>query len=94
MTDCLRKGTFAWTDAVSKSFQEIKDKMTKAPVLRLPDFSKSFEVACDASGLGIGGVLNQEGHPIAYFSEKLKDAQLRYSNYNRKFYAVVQTLRH
>ena len=34
------------------------------------------------------------GNPIAYFSEKLKDAQLRYSNYDRKFYAVVQTLRH
>ena len=94
MTDCLRKGTFVWTDAASKSFQEIKDKMTKTPVLRLPDFSKLFEVACDASGLGIGGVLNQEGHPIAYFSEKLKDAQLRYSNYDREFYAVVQTLRH
>ena len=50
--------------------------MTKAPVLRLPDFSKPFEVACDASEIGVGGVLNQEGHPIAYYSEKLKDAQL------------------
>ena len=94
MTDCLRKGTFIWTEAASKSFQEIKDKMTQAPVLRLPDFFKPFEVACDASGLGIGGVLNQEGHPIAYFSEKLKDAQLRYSNYDKEFYAVVQILRH
>ena len=82
MTDCLRKGTFTWTEAAARAFQGIKDKMTKAPVLRLPDFSKPFEVACDASGLGIGGVLNQEGHPIAYFSEKLKDAQLRYSNYD------------
>ena len=58
MTDCLRKGTFVWTDATSKSFQKIKDKMTQAPVLRLLDFSKPFEVACDTSGLGIGGVLN------------------------------------
>ena len=94
MTNCLRKGTFVWTEAASKSFKEIKDKMTHAPMLRLPNFSKPFEVACDASGLSIGGVLNQEGHPIAYFSEKLKDAQLRYSNYDREFYAVVQTLRH
>ena len=89
MTDCLRKGTFAWTDAASKSFQDIKDKMTQAPVLRLPNFFKPFEVACDTSGLGIGGIWNQEGHPIAYFSEKLKDAQLWYSNYYRKFYTVV-----
>ena len=94
MTDCLRKGTFMWTDAASQSFKDIKDKMTQAPVLRLPDFFKPFEVACDASGLGVEGVLNQEGHPIAYFSEKLKDAQLRYSNYDQEFYAVVQTLRH
>ena len=83
-----------WTDAASQSFKDIKNKMTQAPVLSLPDFFKLFEVACDSSGLGVGGVLNQEGHPIAYFSEKLKDAQLRYSNYVREFYAVVQTLRH
>uniref|UniRef100_A0A2N9IG07 RNA-directed DNA polymerase n=1 Tax=Fagus sylvatica TaxID=28930 RepID=A0A2N9IG07_FAGSY len=42
----------------------------------------------------IGGVLSQERHPIAYFSEKLNDAKLRYSTYDKEFYAVVQALRH
>ena len=49
--------------------------MTATPVMRLPDFSKVFEVACDASGLAIDGVLSQENHPFAYFIEKLNDTQ-------------------
>ena len=67
MTDYIPKGDFVWTKATSKAFHEPKKKMAEAPILRLPDFSKAFEVTCDASGVGIGGVLSQEGHPIAFF---------------------------
>ena len=59
---------------VAKAFVEIKTRMISAPVMRLPDFSKIFEVACDASDIGIG-VLAQEGYPVAYFNEKMNDAK-------------------
>ena len=66
---------FQWSNATSQAFKEIMVKMTEAPVLQYPDFTKVFEVVCDALSVGIGGVLSQEGHPIAFFSEKLSDAK-------------------
>ena len=58
ITDCLKSEGFQWTPATSKAFAEIKRMMTEAPVMRLPNFSKAFEVTCDASELAIGDVLS------------------------------------
>ncbi|KAJ9566128.1 hypothetical protein OSB04_002094 [Centaurea solstitialis] len=71
VTDCMKGKTFVWTDAAESAFQSIKEKLTTAPILVLPDFSQAFELHTDASKVGIGGVLSQGGRPIAYFSEKL-----------------------
>ena len=94
ITDCMKQKGFIWTKTATKAFNEVKQKMTDAPIMRLPDFTKPFEVECDASGIGIGGVLSQEHHPIAYFSEKLNDAKQKYSTYDKEFYAIIQTLWH
>ncbi|CAA7399126.1 unnamed protein product [Spirodela intermedia] len=94
LTDCLKKETFLWTEAIEQAFDRVKALITQAPILRLLDFGKVFEVACDASGVGIRGVLSQEGHLIKYFREKLNDVRLRYSTYDREFYTVIQALKH
>ena len=67
-----------WTEKHDAAFSELKRIVSNEPVLSLPDFDKAFEVHIDASDVAIGGVLVQEGHPIAYKSRKLLDRERRY----------------
>jgi len=58
--------------------------LTKALILASPNFTKTFELECDASRIGIGAVLLQESHPIAYFSENICGASLNYPTYDKE----------
>jgi hypothetical protein len=55
---------FAWSDSQEVAFCTLKDKLTHAPLLKLPDFNNVFELECDASGIGLGTVLLQEGKQL------------------------------
>src|SRR4051812_13617587 len=93
LNDLTKKGVpFVWGVAQDLAFDELKRLLTSAPLLALPDFAKQFEVECDASGIGIGCVLMQEGRPIAHFSEKLSGARLNYPVYDKELYALVRVL--
>jgi hypothetical protein len=69
MTKLLEKDTkFKWSPKCEEVFLTLKKILTTTPILTQPDIEKSFDVYCDASGTGIGGVLMQDGHVIAYAS--------------------------
>ena len=94
LNEVIKKNVvFKWGEKQEEAFNALKQKLTNAPILALPNFSKSFEIECDASNVGIGVVLLQEGHPIAYFSEKLSGPALNYSTYDKELYALVRALK-
>jgi hypothetical protein len=73
MMELLAKGnTFEWTPKRETSFQELKKRLTTAPVLTMLDMEKPFSIYCDASGQGLGCVLMQDGYVVAYASRQLR----------------------
>ena len=89
LTEIVKKSMgFKWDSEQDRAFIEIKERLCGAPLLALLDFSKTFEIEYDASGISIGAVLMQEKRPIAYFSEKLNGAALNYLTYDKEFYAL------
>ena len=88
-----RKGKkFEWIEKCEEAFQELKRKLTIAPILVVPNPSLDFVVCIDASLDGIGVVLMQEGQAIAYESRKLKGHELNYPTHDLKLTAVVHAL--
>lgn len=92
LTALLKKDAYEWNKPATDAFKALKNAITAAPVLALPNFSKPFMLETDASGTGIGAILSQDKHPITYFSKKLNNSMQHKSAYVRELYAVTEAM--
>ena len=81
-----------WGASCQTAFEFLKEKLTAAPVLAAPDFSKPFEVVADASDYTLGAILLQEGRPVAFESRKLTPAECNYHTPEKELLAVMHAL--
>ena len=94
MTKLLQKeAKFDWSPSCEEAFQTLKTFLTTAPVLAQPDIDRSFDVYCDASKIGLGCVLMQDGRVIAYASRQLKKHEVNYPTHDLELAAVVHALK-
>jgi hypothetical protein len=94
MTSLLEKGReFKWDSKCQDSFDQLKMRLMSPLVLVMPDLQKGFDIYCDACGQGLGCVLMQEGHVIAYASRQLRKHELNYPTHDLELTAVVHALK-
>ena len=90
VTSLLKKDVFQWLDRASAAFDKLKTAMTTTLVLKLPDFNRPFIIEADASGVGIGAILMQDGRPLAYTSKALSPSHQNMSVYDKEMLAIVR----
>jgi hypothetical protein len=92
LIDLTKKGAFKWNEAAQMTMDKMKKVMSTCLVLALPDFNLPFTLECDASREGIGAVLMQNRHPLAYESRKLRGPELLYNIYDKEMLAIMHVL--
>ena len=84
---------YKWDKECQESFDKIKGIIAKQTMLVFPDYNKPFVVYTDASDYQLGGVVTQEGKPVAFFSRKLNSAQKKYTTTDKELLSIVETLK-
>ena len=84
---------FEWTEQYEQSCQELKEELTSAPMLTIPEGRDGFVIYRDASKMGLGAVLMQHDKVIAYASRQLKDYERNYPTHDLQLATVVFALR-
>jgi hypothetical protein len=85
--------TYEREGACDKAFETLKGILVKAPVLKLPDFDKNFEIHSDASNFAIGRILVQEGRSVAFENKKLSETKRRWPTHEKEMWAVIHCLK-
>jgi len=85
--------TFKWTDECQKAFEEAKRMISRETILAYADFSKTFHIHTDASDYQLGGVIMQDGRPLAFYTRKLNSAQMRYTTGEQELLSIVEILK-
>jgi hypothetical protein len=88
-----KENKYEWGNTQQTAFETIKQAISQAPVLALPDPSLPYTVKADASGFAVGAALEQQGKPIAFLSKKMNDAERRYPVHEQELLAIVLALR-
>ncbi|KAL9985759.1 hypothetical protein ACROYT_G008200, partial [Oculina patagonica] len=83
-----------WSDEQQHAFDKLKDSLTKNHVMSYFNPAQETEVIVDASPVGLGGILAQDGKVISYASRALSDVETRYSQTEREMLAIVWALEH
>ena len=80
---------FDWLPQHKEAFLRIKTLLTQAPILHYYDASKEVPIESDSSDVGLGGVITQEGHPIAYASRALSQTERNYAQIEKECLSIV-----
>ena len=83
LTALLRNDAFAWKPTATCAFEKLKQAMCTTPILAMPDFSEPFTIESDACDNGLGAVLLQDKHPIAFTNKFLSGKNLAASTYEK-----------
>ena len=93
LRNLTRKATkWCWSQDCEKSFQAIKEQLTKAPVLSYFDSNEEIVVQVDSSKDGLGAVLLQNGQPVEYASRSLSDSEKKWAQIEKEALAVLYGL--
>jgi len=93
LTSLLKKDSFTWHPEAQTAFNTLKQAMTTAPILNIPNFSIPFDLETDASGKAMGAVLMQNNKPITFFSKQFCPRLLRSSTYVRELHAITTAVK-